>query len=165
MSLFLWSQIIVSCAFVIGIISFQFREKNNVMIAWFVILFLIGIHYILLESYEAGVLSLLSSFRFLVSIFTRKISIMYGFMLLSCIGFIWTYQSPLSFLVLVAVLLSAYTSFLSDDQEFRILMMVIGTMWVAYNIIIGSPVGALMEISFIVSNCIAYYRLYIKKNT
>ena len=164
MSLFLWSQIVVACAFAVGIISFQFKNKNHVLLAWFITMLLIGFHFLLLGSYEAGALTLLNSFRFLTSIFTNKISIMLLFMLLSFIGFFWTYESALSFLVLIAIQLGTYTSFRSPDQEFRILMMVIGAIWIIYDIIIGSPVAVLMETSFIISNAVAYYRLYIKKD-
>lgn len=163
MSLFLWSQIIVACAFAIGIISFQFRDKNHVLLAWFFTVLLIGFHYLLLDRHEAGVLSLLNSFRFLTAIYTNKISVMLTFMLLSFIGFILTYQSPVSLLVLVAIQLGTYASFRSTDQKFRILMMIVGTIWVVYSVIIGSPVAFIMETSFIISNCVAYYRLYIKK--
>ena len=163
MDSFILSQIIVACAFATGILSFQFRDKDHVSIAWFITTMLIGTHFFLLDSPEAGALTILNSFRFLVSIFTDKIVVMFVFMFLSFVGFYWTYQSPISLFILLPVQLGIYTSFRSKDQEFRIIMMVIGVLWIIYDTIIGSPVAVIMETCFIISNCLAYYRLYIKQ--
>ncbi len=165
MSSFLLSQIIVACAFAVGMVSFQFRSKNHVSLAWFLTTLLIGTHFFLLDSPEAGALTLINSFRFLTSIFTSRLSVMVFFMMLSCVGFYFTYQSPSSWIVFIAVQLGTYASFRSKDQHFRIFMMCIGSVWVIYNIIIYSPVAIIMEMSFIISNCLAYYRLYLKKES
>ncbi len=85
---------------------------------------------------------------------------MWFFMGLSCLAVFATYQGLLALLGLLASLLQTRAAFCLDDRLLR-RWMLLGTLcWLANNLLVGSPVAALMEGLFLVSNLVGYYRHY-----
>ena len=54
-------------------------------------------------------------------------------------------------------------AFQEDDRRLRQLMIVGTSFWLLHNYLIGSPTAVLMEVLFISSNLVGYYRYYFKK--
>jgi len=53
-------------------------------------------------------------------------------------------------------------AFNNDDKKLR-LLMIIGTLfWLCHNFFAASPVAVLMEVLFLSSNFIGYYRFHLK---
>jgi hypothetical protein len=111
----------------------------------------------------AASLLLLASVRFLVSILATRRALMWLFMGLACAAVLATYQGPLALLGLLGSLLQTRAAFCLDDRLLR-RWMLLGTLcWLANNLLVGSPVAALMEGLFMVSNLVGYYRHYGRK--
>lgn len=63
-------------------------------------------------------------------------------------------------LLLLASQRQTRAAFCPDDRQLR-RWMLLGTLcWLANNLLVGSPVAALMEGLFLVSNLVGYYRHY-----
>ncbi|MBD1575685.1 YgjV family protein [Vibrio sp. S11_S32] len=61
------------------------------------------------------------------------------------------------------MLLNTKASFSHNDKLMRLLMTIAMTVWCVHDYIVGSPVAVLIDIVFIVSCAVGYYRIYGKK--
>ena len=163
MSLFLWSQLVVSLALLLDLLSFQLRDRRRILACLALSCVLNAGHFALLGQWSAASLLLLASVRFLVSIWLVRSILMWFFMGLACAAVLATYQGPLALLSLSGSLLQTRAAFCQDDRLLR-RWMLLGTLcWLANNLLVGSPVAALMEGLFLVSNLVGYYRHYGRK--
>jgi len=152
MSLFLWSQLVVSLALLLDLLSFQLRDRRRILACLALSCALNAGHFALLGQWSAASLLLLASVRFLVSIWLVRRILMWFFMGLACAAALATYQGLLSWIGLLASLLQTRAAFCPDDL-----------CWLGNNLLVGSPVAALMEGLFLVSNLVGYYRHYGRK--
>ncbi|MCK6265863.1 YgjV family protein [Vibrio sp. ZSDE26] len=63
----------------------------------------------------------------------------------------------------IASLLLTKASFTRNDKLMRCLMLLGVIVWSVHNVIVGTPVAVLMDILFVISNLVGYYRVHIKK--
>ena len=160
MSLFLWSQLVLSLALLLDLLSFQLRARRAILACLALSCTLNGAHFALLGQWSAALLLWLASLRFVVSMLATHRLLMWLFMGLSCLAVLATYRGPLVLLGLLASLLQTRAAFCPDDRLLR-RWMLLGTLcWLVNNLLVGSPVAALMEGLFLVSNLVGYYRHY-----
>lgn len=163
MSLFMWSQLVVSLALLLDLLSFQLRRRGGILACLALSCALNGGHFALLGQWSAASLLWLASLRFLVSMRVVRRDLMWGFMGLACALVMITYREPLALLGLLASLLQTWAAFCPDDRLLR-RWMLLGTLcWLVNNLLMGSPMAALMEGLFLVSNLIGYYRHHGRK--
>ena len=160
MNIFLLSQCIAVVSFLLGILSFQFKQRRQVLHCWFFADAINAIHFCLLGRYEVMTLLLVSSTRFLTAAYTRDRRLMYLFFGLTAGGFFLTYQLPVSFLVLISGFLGTYGTFHKGDLSIRFALLGCGILWITHNILVGSPVAVVMESSYLLSNVIGLWRFY-----
>lgn len=163
MSAFLISQLLVSIAIGVDLLSFQLRSREKMLLCFMSAATLIAIHFILLEKYTAACLSFLAVARFITSYFTTSIYVRNVFIGLSIIVAIVTFHGFLSVLSALGAIVGTMASFEKNDKQLRQLMMVATSFWVVHNIIAITPVTVVMELLFLSSNAVGYYRFYIKK--
>lgn len=158
MSLFVWSQLVVSLALLLDLLSFQLRRREGLLACLALSCALNGGHFALLGQWSAASLLGLASLRFLISMLVVHRGLMRGFMGLACAVVLLTYRGPLDLLGLLASLLQTRAAFCQDDRLLR-RWMLLGTLcWLLNNLLIGSPVATLMEGLFLISNLVGYYR-------
>ena len=63
----------------------------------------------------------------------------------------------------MATILITTGSFSHNDKFLRLMMISGGLLWFIHNLILGSPIGLIVETVFVGSSCIGYYRYYIAK--
>ncbi len=102
MSLFLWSQLVVSLALLLDLLSFQLRDRRRILACLALSCALNAGHFALLGQWSAASLLLLASMRFLVSIWLVRRILMWFFMGLACAAALATYQGLLSWIGLLA---------------------------------------------------------------
>ena len=85
---------------------------------------------------------------------------MYVFIGLILVGFFYSYQSPLGFLGLFATLSATYGSFQKTEQRIRVFHMLSNASWMVHNILVMTPVAAVMEATFLGSNIFGYWRFH-----
>ena len=83
MSLFLWSQLVVSLALLLDLLSFQLRDRRRILACLALSCALNAGHFALLGQWSAASLLLLASVRFLVSIWLVHRILMWFFMAMS----------------------------------------------------------------------------------
>lgn len=163
MSLFMLSQLLVFLALISDVISFQCRNRRTIL-CWLVLsALLIAAHFAMLESTVPAILMLLAALRFLVSIFSQHRCWMLLFMGLAIVATLLAYASWLDGLSLIGSVLQTRAAFCRCDKSLRQMMLLGSCFWLLNNLFRGSPAAVLMELVFIGSNLVGYYRFYLKK--
>lgn len=162
MSLFVLSQILIGLAICSDLISFQFKKRSHIVTCLLISCTLISLHFFCLSHWTAACLGLVAATRFLTSIFSTSKRMMGVFICASIVISILTYDGLLSILGCSGALFGTVASFCKDDKQLRQLMFVGTILWLVHNILAGSPGAILMEIIFLGSNVVGYFRYYIR---
>lgn len=162
MSLFALSQILIGVALCTDIISFQFKERVHIISCLLVSCTLISLHFICLGHWTAACLGMVAATRFFVSLFSTSRVVMVFFLAAAVAAAVFTYDGILSVLGCGGSLFGTVASFSKDDKLLRQLMLIGTCLWLVHNILAGSPGAVLMEIVFISSNMVGYFRYYIR---
>jgi hypothetical protein len=162
MSLFVVSQILIGFAICSDIVSFQFKEKSHILSCLLVSCTLISIHFFCLGYTTAGFLGIIVALRFITSIFSTSKILMFLFIGATLLTTIFTYQGALSILSCLGASFGTIASFSDSDKRLRQLMLIGTSFWIAHNYLAGSPAAVIMEVIFIGSNLVGYFRYYIR---
>ncbi|GHF01408.1 YgjV family protein [Thalassotalea profundi] len=162
---FILSQILVTVTLIIECCAMQLKNKNYILAALSVSCFFNGLHYLLLEQPTAGYIFLFSSIRFLISIKWKFQWISIVALCVSLIITISTYTGLLSMVGFVATVFITVGSFSNNDKFLRLMMILGGSLWLLHNFLLWTPVGILVEVIFVSSSFIGYYRYYIIKQS
>ncbi|MFT5789535.1 MAG: hypothetical protein ACI8SJ_001651 [Shewanella sp.] len=160
MSAFMLSQCLIAIAIVFDILSFQFKQKQKIVACLCISGVLITSHFALLEQWTATALMLLATIRYFVTIFSHSKRLMCFFLSLNTLVLAYTFSGILSLLSFVGSSVQTMAAFCQSDQRLRQLMLIGTSIWLINNALVGSPAAVLMELLFIGSNLIAYYRYY-----
>ncbi len=142
--------------------STQFKHRYQMFSAMGIGALFIAGHFYVLEQYTAAAMFVIAAARHFITILFRS-SYLYAAFVMTALGFVFlTYSSYLSVLSGVANILMVSGSFSNSQKNMRLLLMAGAFIWLINNVIIFSPAAILLEVMFLVSGCIGYYR-YIYK--
>lgn len=161
---FLFSQLLVTVTLIIECCAMQLKNKNYILAALSVSCLFNGFHYLLLDQATAGYIFLFSSFRFLISIKWKFQWVSVAALSVSLLITVLTYSGFLSVLGFIATVFVTVGSFSQNDKFLRLMMVAGGSLWLLHNIILWTPVGILVEVIFVGSSFVGYYRYYIMKS-
>ena len=159
---FILSQIVMFIAMGFDFLSFQFKKRQYLFLCLIVSASLISTHYFLLNKIAAGVIVLISVFRFITCYFTSNKKFMFLFIGLNTISLFFTYSEIFDLIFYFGLIFIIVGNFQKDTKLLRKIMMVGTSIILLYNIIIFTPLGILGEILFLTSNFLGYYRHHIK---
>jgi len=162
MTPFLLSQILIGFAICFDMFSFQFKDRNKIVFCLFCSAILISSHFILLEQYTAAGLTAIAAVRFIISIYSTSKKFMFVFLATSFIVTFITYSGVLSILSYLGASVNTVASFCKEDKHLRIIMIVGTLFWILHNYLANTPAAMLMELLFLSSNLVGYYRHYIR---
>lgn len=161
MSSFLLSQIVILIAVFTDIISFQCKQRKYIIACLVLSSTFISLHFIVLNIWTAGGLAFVAAVRFAATLLTTSTIVMLVFMVASVGMTLLTYQNYLSIIGCAATLFGTAASFCRNDKLLRELMLICSSLWLVHNILAGSPLAILIEIIFIGSNIVGYFRFFI----
>ncbi len=72
----------------------------------------------------------------------------------------WTDRWMDGLVSFVGSTIQTIATFSHSDQRLRLMMLVGISLWLINDLLIGSPMAALMELTFLCSNLVGYYRYY-----
>jgi len=159
-SAFLWSQALIAIAIVFDLVSFQFKQRQKIVCCLCVSGILISAHFVLLDQWTAAGLMLLASIRYFTSIFTTSKRLMFLFFTCALVITSMTFSGLISLLSFSGTVFQTTAAFCKSDQRLRQLMILGTSFWLLHNYLAGSPTAVVMELLFIGSNIIGYYRYY-----
>ncbi|KZN61407.1 YgjV family protein [Pseudoalteromonas luteoviolacea] len=159
MSVFIVSQVLVAFALIIEATAMQMKRKPHLLVLLSLSCLFNSFHYFLLEQATAGFIFLLSSVRFLVNLRWQNPRLAAAFLSISFGITVFTYTGLLSLLGLCATIFITLSGF-CKDKTMRVLMIIGGTVWLVHNVILMSPIAIILELCFVVSGVIGFYRHY-----
>lgn len=162
MSAFVLSQILISIAICSDILSFQFKKRPHIIGCLLVSCILISSHFLLLGHLTAACLGVIAALRFTVSLFSTSKVWLTFFIIVTVITSAYTYNGFLSILGCSGALFGTIASFCKDDRLLRKLMSICTSLWIVHNYLAGSPGAVVMELLFLSSNVVGYFRYYIR---
>lgn len=155
---FFLSQLLAACAFASGIYAFFQKERGTMLLFWFLSAFLNSCHFAILGQLEAAAFVGLSAARFLMAAKHNRPFWMWFFLAVSTTLFLYSYQSPVNILPFIAAIVGTFGSFQAKVNLVRLCMAIGASAWILHNILVGSPVAAIMEIAFLSSNLLGYLK-------
>lgn len=162
-SAFILSQTLIGIAFLFDLASFQFKNRKITLLLFTCAASLISAHFFLLGATTAGCLVAVSAARFFVSIFSTHRLLKYFFLVLIGGLGIYTFNGLEDVFSIAAVTLSTFAAFHDNARTLRHLMMLATLSIIVHNLIIWTPAGILLEVFFLLSNLLSYYRFYLRK--
>ena len=163
MSLFAISQALVVIAIGFDLLSFQFKERKQIIACLIVSCLLIAVHFALLGHWTAMGLGALAAVRFIASYHTTSKTVMAVFIGAALVVAATTFHGLLSILSCLGSIFGTIGSFCKDDKRLRQIMLIATSLWLVHNIFAGTPTAVLMEALFISSNLLGYYRYYYRR--
>lgn len=162
MSPFLVSQILVAIAICFDVLSFQFKDRKQIVACLACSCTLIATHFVLLNQLTAAILMGIATIRYITSIFTTSKKSMVFFALGTVVSTTLTFGGLISLISCTGSLLQTTAAFCENDKRLREIMIAGTCFWMVHNILAQSPVAVAMELLFISSNGVGYYRYYIR---
>jgi len=147
---FLISQILAWVAIISDIFSFQFKERKKIIIFFIISAIAIMIHYFLLERYVAAGLLFLGIIRFFTSYHNTQRYWIYIFITLFGLATYILYKDIYDLIIFVGTCFITIWVFQANDKWLRLFMMLWTSCVIAYNFLIFSPVGVLLETVFLI---------------
>ncbi|MFZ2970251.1 MAG: YgjV family protein [Minisyncoccia bacterium] len=163
-SSFIVSQIAMFVAMIFDFLSLQHKRREYTFLCLIFSSALISAHYFLLDKTTAGIIVFFSVLRFITCYFTTNKKFLIIFLILNTITLLATYKEIYDLLIYIGLFVFIIGNFEEDNRRMRKIMMAGTSILVLYNIIIFSPMGAIAEGSFLLSNFIGYYRYYLRKD-
>lgn len=163
MSSFVISQILVGVAICFDLLSFQFKQRQQIIACLIVSCLFIAVHFALLGYWTATGLAALAAVRFLASYYTTARPVMFFFIGATLLVAGFTFQGMLSVLSCLGAVFGTISSFCKDDKRLRQIMLIGTSLWLVHNILAQTPTAVLMEALFISSNLLGYYRFYYRR--
>jgi hypothetical protein len=164
MTTFAWSQVLAAGAFVCGMVSYQLRDRRQVLLCLTALATLNAGHFLLLDRTTPAVMLLLTATRYVTAMFTRHRAFFYLYLAAAVVGISLSYSGPLSWLALAGVFFGTFGSFQQSDRAMRQCFFCGNSCWITHNVLAQTPVAIVMEICFFASNVVGYWRLYGRKS-
>ena len=166
------SQIFVIINRVLLIVSYQLKNRKNILIVSLLALLANGVVYILLSAWSGLAMVFVAIVRNIIFMLDEKkngksqkitkkdVGILVVLYVISIISAIFTYEGILSMMSVVATMLYTYSVWQKKTKVYKILGIIIESVWIIYNIYICSIMGVILNISLLISASIGLNREY-----
>jgi len=168
MALKIAAQIVGIAGIVFSLLSFQFKERNKVMIFQMTASALFCIQLFMVGAFTGGFIDSISFLRTLIFANNNKKWAssniwLYVFITAMIVTGVITWQNGWSILPIIGSVLSTVALWMKQAKHIRFISMFVGPCWLVYNIINGAYTGALNEVLAMTSIIIGIIRNDIKR--
>ncbi len=160
-------QLIGFLGLFMSVAAFQFKTHGRIVLCKMASELIFSIQYILLGAWTAAILDFTSVirnllFRHLVkkNLSTTPVIIAFGIFVI--ITGVVTFDGAMSLLPIASKLLTTVSYGMKNERILRLLTLPSCTMWIIYNLSVGSIAGALGDTITLVSLLIAMYKFDLK---
>ncbi len=163
-AIFVFSQLLSVIATCLLLLSFQQKTHRRIIVMQAFSGFLFGTQYLMIGASEGMICNYLGMLRSITYSFRGKskavdcIACPIFFSALFIISSIFTYQSPVSLLPPVAMVISSFVLWSPKTQKLRALSLPTSLFWLVYNASSGAIVPVITEVLNSLSILIALFR-------
>lgn len=158
------SQVLSIIATILLLLSYQQKTHKRIVIMQAFSGFLFGTQYLMIGAFEGMMCNYIGMVRAITysfrgkSKFSDSVACPALFAAAFIVSGIFTYESPMSLLPTVAMVISSFVMWIPKTQELRVLSLPTCAMWLIYNISADAAIAVLTEVFNIVSILIALIR-------
>lgn len=164
------SQIFTIIMYILLGISYQVKNRRNVLILSFLSLLANGVAYIFLSAWTGLAMCIVALIRNIIFLIDETkngkrqevtkvdIAILIALYIISIVSAIFTYDGIFSLLSVFATMLYTYSVWQKSTKVYKLLGIPVGILWVCYNLYIVSIFGILLETILLISAIIGYRR-------
>lgn len=156
---YLVAQAFALLATIASVVSQQFKQRQKILIAFIVGNILNGIHFFLLGAYTGTAMAAIGAVRFGVAIKSMHKFWLYLFLVVNTVATYFVFEgwllSGVSYTAATFIILS---SFLKSDNLMRLMLILGGTGWLIYGVLINSIVAIIANCLFLASSIIGWWR-------
>ena len=166
------SQIFVIINRALLIVTYQLKSRKNILIVSLLALLANGLVYLLLSAWSGLAMVFVAMARNIIFMLDEKkngksekitkkdVGMLVILYTISIISAIFTYEGILSMMSVVATMLYTYSVWQKKTKVYKILGIIIESVWIIYNIYICSIMGVILNISLLISASIGLIREY-----
>ena len=167
---YILSQIFIIINYIFLVMTYQSKNRKNILIFNFVALIASALSYMFLSAYSGLAMTIVAIIRNIIFIIDEKkngkseknqtkdyiiLAILY---IISIISGILTYNGILSMMSVIATMLYTYSVWQKSTKIYKILGIPVGIIWIIYNIYIFSVFGIILETILAISAVIGYIK-------
>lgn len=167
---YILSQIFIIINYIFLVMTYQSKNRKNILIFNFVSLIASALSYMFLSAYSGLAMTIVAIIRNIIFIIDEKkngkseknqtkdyiiLAILY---IISIISGILTYNGILSMMSVIATMLYTYSVWQKSSKIYKILGIPVGIIWIIYNIYIFSVFGIILETILAISAVIGYIK-------
>ncbi len=164
------SQVFIIINYVFLVMTYQVKNRKNILIFNFASIIATGISYIFLSAYSGLAMVIVATIRNIIFMIdekkngksdknTTKDYIILAVLLVILISSaILTYNGFLSMMSVAATMLYTYSVWQKNTKVYKILGIPVGIFWIVYNFYIFSIFGIILETILCVSAIVGYIR-------
>lgn len=176
--IYIISQVITVAYYAILSLSYLLKDRNKILTANFVAHIGQASAMAMLNGYTGAAMSVIMMLRDLTLLIQEKqkekgkevskkadLAILIITVVLMIILTIFTYNGPLSLLSVIATLVTTFSLWQKNVKMYKVLGMIAGVLWLAYNIFIMSIMGIVLELILVTCSIIGYIKDVKKEKT
>ena len=169
---YIMSQVFVIINKVLIMITYQLKSRKGILLVSLMALLANGVVYVLLSAWSGLAMVFVAIARNIIFMLDEKrngkseeitpkdVGILVVLYMISIISAIFTYEGVLSMMSVIATMLYTYSVWQKKTKVYKILGIIIESVWIIYNIYICSIIGAILNISLLISASIGLNREY-----
>ncbi|WP_234494244.1 YgjV family protein [Vibrio maritimus] len=158
------AQAIGGIAFIFGVMAFWQKDDIRFRYHMTTFCFIMAIHFVLMGATVAAIGVTLNAIRSFISIKTQSRGVMWCFIAVMWGMTVPNVTSMFEVLTVIGSSVGTWALFSKKGITLRCLILFNSLCWATHNIWLGSIGGSLVETTFIITNLITIYRLYIARN-
>jgi len=162
MSANLLAQTLAAFALLLDVAAFQFRDRRLIIGCMLAASALLAAHFAVLGQTATAMLVCVSVLRYCVSLVTTSRVWMVVCMFAAAGALLFDSFHLVTTLALVGSVVVTWAVFQQSDYRMRVTMIFGVALWVVHNVLIWSPLAALIEFLFLSSNLVGFWRFYLR---
>lgn len=159
MDFFSFPQLLGYAAYTISLIAATQKKDKKLFLLFSFSNALFSLHQFLLGNLSAAASKIIVGTRMLLNIRFKGAVIAFPFATIAVVSGYYTYQTPVSVLPVIAVVLATFVAAYSGGIKLRICFIVCCSLWLIHNIVRGSIGGSIEETTNIILYASTIWRM------
>ncbi|MCL9777249.1 YgjV family protein [Vibrio methylphosphonaticus] len=155
------AQIVGGIAFLCGVLAFLQKEDLRFRYGMVGFCFIMAIHFVMMDATVAAIGVTVNGIRAFVSIKTQSRWVMWVFIVLLIGVTVPQLSAPIEALTIVGSAVGTWALFSLTGIKMRSVILFNSCCWFIHNLWLGSIGGSLVEGTFIITNLMTIYRMYV----
>lgn len=152
-------QVLGYVAYTISLIAATQKKDKKLFLLFTFSNALFSLHHFLLGNLSAAISKIIVGSRMFLNIYFKGAIIAFPFAAIAVVSGYYTYQTPVSVLPVIAVILATFVAAYSGGIKLRICFIICSSLWLIHNIVRHSVGGSIEETTNIILYATTVWRM------